>query len=113
MARDSVETGLAGALALLWVFVRFIRRLWPDARDDDSPWAWLVVASVASVASFAVSMFFYDAFAFIQVTFMLFIVMGVGAAALAAPDYVRVPRASLRGARREPQPLRSPQGQPG
>lgn len=108
-----LETGVAGALALLWVFVRFCRRLWPHARDDDSPWGWLMIAGIASVASFAVSMFFYDAFSFIQVTFMLFIVMGLSASALMAPDYVRAEQPSPRAARAASPPLGGPQGQPG
>ncbi len=109
------ETGVAGTFALLWLFVRFIRRLWPAARDDDSPWGWLLMAAIASVTSFAVSMFFYDAFAFIQVTFMLFIVMGLGVSALTAPEYVRT---TAQAARRQARtaaapPLGGPQGQPG
>lgn len=107
-----LETGIFGTFALLWVFVRFCRRLWPHARDDDSPWGWLMIASIASVASFAVSMFFYDAFSFIQVTFMLFIVMGLGAAGLMAPDYVRATQTAPRRPRRSPR-LGEPQGQPG
>jgi hypothetical protein len=105
------ETGAAGALALLWLFVRFVRRLWPHARDDDSPFGWLMIAGIASVVSFAVSMFFYDAFAFIQVTFMLFIVMGLTVSGLTAPDAVRAVRAPAREAGRAP--LGRPQGQPG
>ena len=106
------ETGVAGTIALLWLFIRFIRRLWPAARDDDSPFGWLMIASIASVASFAVSMFFYDAFSFIQVTFLLFIVMGLGVSALTTPDYARALQVSARAARRAPQ-LGAPQGQPG
>src|SRR5581483_9204661 len=64
------ETGIAGALALLWLFVRLIRRLLPHARDDDSPRSWYLVGAMASVLSFAVGMLFYDAFSFIQVTFL-------------------------------------------
>jgi O-antigen ligase len=110
-----LETGVAGTFALLWVFVRLIRRLWPHARDDNSPWGWLMIAGIASVASFAVSMFFYDAFSFIQVTFLLFILMGLSASALIAPEYVRT---TAQATRREARtaatpPVGGPQGQPG
>jgi O-antigen ligase len=81
-----LETGLFGALALLWMFVRFIRRLAPVARDDDSPRGWFLVSCIASVAGFASTMLFYDAFSFIQVTFMLFIIMGLGISALLVPE---------------------------
>ena len=92
-----LETGLIGTLALLWVFVRLIRRAAPAARED-SPRGWFLVAVIASVAGFFASMFFYDAFSFYQVTFILFIVMGLGAAALALPDSVVVrTRAPSRG----------------
>src|SRR5581483_11621907 len=108
-----LETGIAGTLALLWVFLRLIRRLWPHARDDESAFGWLMIAGVASVASFAVSMFFYDAFSFIQVTFMLFIVMGLSASAVMAPEYVRAPQASRREVRTAATPpVGGPQGQP-
>ena len=107
-----LETGVAGTFALLWVFVRLIRRLWPHARDDDSPAGWFMIAGIASVASFAVSMFFYDAFSFIQVTFMLFILMGLSASALLAPEYARAAR-TARATGPASQPLGRPHGQPG
>ena len=106
------ETGIAGALSLLWIYIRFIRRLWPYARDDDSPWGWFLVAAIASVVSFAVSMFFYDAFSFIQVTFMLFIVMGLGVSAFLAPEYAHVTQRSRRGAQLPVPPRLGAQGQP-
>lgn len=81
-----LETGLAGALALAWLFVRLIRRLAPEARDDNSPRSWFLASVIASVGSFAASMFFYDAFSFIQVTFLLFIIMGLGLSALMSPE---------------------------
>jgi O-antigen ligase len=53
------ETGIIGALGWLWLFCLSI---------------------AASVTAFAAGMAFYDAFSFIQVTVMLFIVLGLGAA---------------------------------
>ncbi|MGH2935407.1 MAG: O-antigen ligase family protein [Gaiellaceae bacterium] len=77
-----VETGLLGAFALAWLFVRFVRRLAHEARCDKSPRGWLLTGLAASVAGYGVSMFTYDSFAFIQVTFLLFVFLGLGAAAL-------------------------------
>jgi hypothetical protein len=60
----------------------------------------LLVGLAASVAAYAVGMFLYDAFSFIQVTFLLFILLGLGAAVLAAGDGARAPtRAAPAGPR--------------
>lgn len=91
-----LETGLLGALSLVWLFVRLIRRLLPEARDADSRRSWYLAGVIASVASFAASMLFYDAFSFIQVTFVLFIVMGLGVSALLAPEPEPIPRKALQ-----------------
>ena len=40
------------------------------------------VAITASVTAYGVAMFTFDAFSFIQVTFILFVVLGLGAALL-------------------------------
>lgn len=77
-----LETGAAGAVALGWLFVRAARRLGREARRDVSARGWLLTAVLASVLAFAVGMLFYDAFSFIQVTFLLFILLGLGAALL-------------------------------
>jgi O-antigen ligase len=76
-----LETGIIGLLAWIWFFARFVRRLGRSARrrtvEGD-----LGVALAASVTAFAVGMFTYDALGFIQVTFLLFLLMGLGAAVL-------------------------------
>ena len=77
-----------GALSPLWMFARAIRRMGKAAKKDTSSRGAFLVATTASVASFAVGMFTYDALSFIQVTFVLFIV-------LAARD-VRAPDAAGR-----------------
>jgi hypothetical protein len=77
-----LELGAVGALAWLWLFVRAIRRLSRAAKEDDSDVGWLLTAIAASVTAFAVGMFMYDAFAFTQVTFILFILLGLGASVL-------------------------------
>jgi polysaccharide biosynthesis protein PslJ len=77
-----LETGALGFAAWVWLFVRFVRRTGREAKGDLSERGWLLAAMAAAAASFAVGMFLYDAFAFIQVTIMLFILMGLGAALL-------------------------------
>jgi O-antigen ligase len=73
-----LETGLAGALSLLWLFVRAIRRASRAAKQDATSRGWLLTAIAASVMAYAVGMFTFDAFSFIQVTFLLFILLGLG-----------------------------------
>jgi polysaccharide biosynthesis protein PslJ len=79
-----LETGLIGAGAISWLFLRFIRRLGRAAKDDDSPEGWLLVGFTAGVAGFAFGMLTYDAFAFIQVTLVMFILLGLGSALMRA-----------------------------
>jgi O-antigen ligase len=75
-----LEIGALGVLSLLWLFGRTIRRLARRARADTSADSWLAAALAASLISFVVGMFTFDAFAFVQVTFFTFIVLGVAAA---------------------------------
>jgi polysaccharide biosynthesis protein PslJ len=76
-----VEVGIIGTLGFVWLFVQFIRRLGRAAakagRDGD-----LCVAFAASIAAYAISMFTYDAMSFIQVTIVLFLIIGLAAATL-------------------------------
>ncbi len=80
-----LETGILGVISLLWLFLRFIRRAGREAKSDQSARGWLLASFAASVSAFAVGMLFYDAFSFIQITFMLFIFLGIGTSALLAP----------------------------
>ena len=77
-----LETGLAGVVSWIWLYVRFVRRLGRAAKEDDSDRSWLYTAIAASVAAYSAGMFTYDAWSFIQVTFVLFILLGLGSAAL-------------------------------
>jgi O-antigen ligase len=97
-----VETGLVGAFALGWLFVRSIRKMGGAARRDDSPRGWLLVGTTAGVVAYPVGMLTYDSFAFIQVTFLLFFVLAIGASALLTKpeEWERV------GLRRKPAPSR-------
>jgi polysaccharide biosynthesis protein PslJ len=77
-----LETGAAGVAAWLWLFGRAVRRFGRAAKTDHDDRGWLLAAVASSIAAFAVGMFTYDAFAFIQVTFVFFLLAAVGAAAL-------------------------------
>ena len=78
-----LEVGALGFFGWLWFFARVVRRFGKAAKEDDSERGWLLVSFAASIAAFAVGMFTFDAFSFIQVTFLMFIVVGLGAALLA------------------------------
>ena len=79
-----LETGAAGFVAWVWLFVLFARRMGRAARKlSDRDDALLFSCFTAAVASFAIGMAFYDAFSFIQVTFLMFILLGLGSSALA------------------------------
>lgn len=100
-----LETGAVGIFAWLWVFRRFVVRLYRRAREDHSPTGWLAGGLSASIAAYAVAMFTFDAFSFAQVTLLLFIVLALGAVLLrltadeqpeAAPAAAHAP--SARGA---------------
>jgi polysaccharide biosynthesis protein PslJ len=78
-----LETGIVGFFGWLWFFARVVRRFGKEAKKDDSARGWLLVSLAAGVCAFGVGMFTYDAFAFIQVTFLLFIFVGLGSALLA------------------------------
>ena len=88
-----LETGLAGAAALAWLIVRFLRTVLREARRDRSPRGWLLAAIAASVAGLSVGMFVFDALSFVQVAFLLFILMGLGVVTLQSEP----PRTRLRG----------------
>jgi O-antigen ligase len=100
-----VETGAVGALAWIWLFVRFARRIAPRAKADPGERGWLLASLVAGVLAFAVGQFFYDAFSFIQVTFLLYIMLALGCVMVMLP--ARAPRA--RSARRIIRPSPAPQ----
>jgi polysaccharide biosynthesis protein PslJ len=80
-----LETGIVGTTMLVWLFARSLRLMGVAAKRDRSPRGWLLVSTTAAVAGYFVGMFTYDAFSFIQSTFLLFIVLGIGAAARLSP----------------------------
>jgi hypothetical protein len=82
----AMETGVIGVAAWVWLFGRFIRRLGRLSRRDATHYGWLLSALTASITAYAVGMVTYDAFSFIQSTFVMFILLALGAAALARAD---------------------------
>ena len=78
------ETGLVGFFARVWFFVRIFRRAGGEAKRDRTARGDFLAATVAAAAAFAVGMLTFDSFAFIQVTFVLFILAALGSCALVA-----------------------------
>jgi hypothetical protein len=105
------ETGLIGFAAWLWFFGRFIRRAGRESRRDSSPRGEFLVAAASAIAAFAVSMITFDAFSFIQVTFVMYVVAALGACAVATGPWrpgartlarvLPIAPAGLRGTRHE------------
>ena len=81
-----LETGLVGLLALIWLFFRSTRRLKRIARTNNGNDGWLAVALVASLDSFMIGMFTFDALGFIEVTIIVFLVLALGAALVSMHD---------------------------
>jgi polysaccharide biosynthesis protein PslJ len=92
-----LETGALGFVGWLWFFVRAVKKFGGEAKRDQSQRGWLLTAITASVAAYAIGMMTYDAFSFIQVTFLLFIFVGLGSALCK----VEAPRAPLQRMRLE------------
>jgi hypothetical protein len=69
--------GFVGALSLLWLLVRAIRRMAHLARDDPGDDGWMAVALAASITAFAVAMLTFDALGFVQVTILLFLLLAI------------------------------------
>lgn len=74
-----LEVGAIGVFAWLWFLGRTVRRLGRQARGDPSDRGLLAAALAGSLAAFAVGLFTYDAFSFIQVTYLMFILVALSA----------------------------------
>lgn len=91
-----IETGIIGFVGWLWFFGRAIRRFSREAKEDESDRGWLLTSIVASVTAYAVGMLTYDAFGFTQVTFLLFILVALGAVLLVEAPVPRLVEARTR-----------------
>lgn len=82
-----LETGVLGVLGWLCLFVLVVRRLSKRAKlERDAREGWLPVAFAASITSFGVAMFFYDAFSFVQGVFLAFVILALAAVVLRLPS---------------------------
>ena len=81
-----LDTGVLGVAMFFWLIRRSLLRTAAIARVDRSPKGLLLTAATASVAAFGIGMLTYDAFSFIQVTFVFFILLALSACVLLAPD---------------------------
>ena len=128
-----LELGVVGVVALLWFFTASIRRLGRLARRDDSDDGWLLAALASALAAYAFGMLTFDAFNFVQMTMLAFLLAalgvvllrphavrgaGVSTAELAPPAVAAAPArdaaaAGLRRRRRELAPARPRRGRDG
>jgi len=81
-----LDVGIVGVLALVWLFVSAYRRLSHVSRADGGAEGWLAAAFAGSTVSFAFGMFFFDTFAFTQVTIIFFFVLALAAVFLRTLD---------------------------
>jgi hypothetical protein len=77
-----VTLGVLGLGAFLWFLVPLVWRLLRASRARVGPTGDLVLACAFCVTAFAVSMYFFDAFAFVQVTMLFFVIAALGLRAL-------------------------------
>jgi hypothetical protein len=81
-----LDTGIFGVAMFFWLIRRALKRTAAIARVDRSPRGLLLTASTASVAAFGIGMLTYDAFSFIQVTIVFFILLALSACVVLAPE---------------------------
>jgi hypothetical protein len=77
-----LDVGALGVSAYLWLFFRAVRRCGRAAKEDETARGWLLTGLAASMASFAFGMLMFDAFSFIQVTFIFWITLSLSAVLL-------------------------------
>jgi hypothetical protein len=73
-----LDLGAFGFVALMWFFVLAVRKFGRVARQNDSDESWLLTALCAGVASYAFGMLTFDAFNFVQVTMLMFLLVAFG-----------------------------------
>ena len=86
-----LEIGAVGVIALGWLFIRAIRGLARRARSQTGIESWLATCLCASLLAWILGMFTFDAFAFIQVTFLAFVLLGIAVVAGRAESRAELP----------------------
>jgi O-antigen ligase len=81
----TLEIGLVGLVAWLWIIIRFCQRAARGSQTDDDR-GWMLAALASSAGAFGVSMLFYDAFSFIQATLLFIVILGIGCVLLRPPE---------------------------
>ena len=84
-----LDVGVIGLFGWTWLIVRAVRRLGRVARTRGSPEGLLAAAFAASITGFALSMFTYDALAFIQAAFVFWVLLALAAALVRAHSHRR------------------------
>ena len=79
-----LELGILGVIGWAALLIGAVRSLGRASRRRAGPDGWLFAGFAAAVAGFCVAMFTFDAMAFTQVTFVLWIVIGLAASLLLA-----------------------------
>ena len=79
-----LETGIVGVVGWMAILVGGVRSLGRASRRRAGPDGWLFAGFAAALVSFTTAMFTFDAMAFTQVTFVLWIVIALAASLLLA-----------------------------
>jgi hypothetical protein len=88
-----LDVGLLGVAAWVWLIIRVDRLLGRIARSRGSPEGLTAAALVASITGFAVAMLTYDSLAFIQETFILWVLLALAATVIAINPEKEAPAA--------------------
>ena len=73
-----MDVGIVGAAAMLWLLLVHVRRLIRACRSARGPDATGLAALAATTASYGVGMLTFDAIAFVQITFVFFLLIALG-----------------------------------
>jgi hypothetical protein len=76
--RRLVETGFISLMAVVWIVWGSSIKMGRTAKQTTGRASDLLVAGSASAAGFATAMFTFDAFAFVQVTLLFFVIAALG-----------------------------------
>ncbi len=79
----AVDVGLIAVVGWLWLIGRVVRRMGRLAREGPRDAAWLGVSINAGLLALTVGMVTFDAFSFVQVTFVMYVVLALACAAWA------------------------------